>query len=71
LSSIKQKFTTMTWTDIFTKTGHFFQWTFKIMPKLGNMPNVFFWLIIVSLVITWLRMQAKFNKAAKEKGTIA
>ena len=40
------------------------------MPKLGNMPNLFFWLVIVSLVITWLRMQSKFNKEAKEKGTL-
>jgi hypothetical protein len=40
------------------------------MPKLGNAPNIFFWLIIVGLVVTWLRMQAKFNKEAKEKGTL-
>ena len=60
----------MTWTHIFNGIGHFCQWTFKIMPKLGNMPNLFFWLIIVGLVVTWLRMQSKFNKEAKERGTL-
>lgn len=60
----------MTWTDIFNGLGRFFQWTFKFMPKLGNMPNIFFWLIIVSLVATWLYMQSNFNKEAKSKGTL-
>jgi hypothetical protein len=70
LRTTNTKITIMTWTDIFTKTGHFFQWTFKFMPKLGNMPNLFFWIIIVSLVVTWLRMQSKFNKEAKANNTI-
>jgi hypothetical protein len=60
----------ITWTDIFNKTGHFFQWTFKYMPALGNKPNLFFWLVIVSLIVTWLRMQKRFNDEAKQKGTL-
>ena len=60
----------MTWTHIFNGLGHFFQWTFTFMKGLGNKPNIFFWLVIVGLVITWLRMQSKFNKEAKEKGTL-
>jgi hypothetical protein len=60
----------MTWTDIFNGIGGFFQWTFKYMEVLGNGPNLFFWLIIISLLCVWLRMQAKFNKEAKEKGTL-
>jgi hypothetical protein len=60
----------MTWTDIFNGTGHFFQWTFKFMPKLGNIPNLFFWLIIATLVVVWLRMQSRFNKEAQEKHTL-
>jgi len=60
----------MTWTDIFNGLGHFFQWTFTFMEKLGNGPNLIFWLIIVSLLFVWLRMQAKFNKEAKKNGTL-
>ena len=60
----------MTWTDIFTKTGHFFQWTFTFMKGLGNKPNIFFWIVIVSLVALWLYMQSNFNKEAKAKGTL-
>lgn len=57
-------------TDVFNGIGHFFQWTFTFMKGIGNAPNVFFWLLIAGLVVTWLRMQAKFNKEAKEKQTL-
>lgn len=60
----------MTWTDIFNGLGRFFQWTFSFMEGLGNGPNLLFWIIIGSLIIVWLTMQAKFNKEAKEKGTL-
>ncbi len=60
----------MTWTDIFNGLGSFFQWTFSFMEGLGNGPNVLFWIIICSLILVWLRMQANFNKEAKAKGTI-
>lgn len=58
------------WTDIFNGLGEFFQWTFQFMKGLGNGPNIFFWLLIGVLTLTWLRMQAKYNKEAKEKGTL-
>ena len=70
MRAIKQKITIMTWTDIFNGLGHFFQWTFKLMEALGNGPNVIFWIIIVSLLFVWLRMQAKFNKEADKNGTL-
>ena len=60
----------MNMTDIWYALGHFFQWTFKFMKHLGNGPNLFFWLIIGGLLITWLTMQAKFNKEAKQKNTL-
>ncbi len=60
----------MTWTDIFNGLGRFFQWTFSFMEGLGNGPNLFFWLIIGGLILVWLRMQASYNKEAKEKGTL-
>lgn len=60
----------MTWTDIFNGLGSFFQWTFTFMKSLGNGPNLIFWIIIVSLIGVWLRMQANFNKEAEKNGTL-
>jgi hypothetical protein len=60
----------MNMTDVFNGIGSFFQWTFKFMKSFGNGPNLFFWLLIVVLIITWLSMQSKFNKEAKEKNTL-
>jgi phage shock protein PspC (stress-responsive transcriptional regulator) len=57
-------------TDVFNGIGRFFQWTFTFMKPLGNAPNIFFWLLIVTLIVVWLRMQSKFNKEAKEKNTL-
>jgi len=60
----------MNMTDVFYGIGNFFQWTFQFMKGFGNGPNLVFWLIIAALVVTWLRMQSRFNNEAKEKGTI-
>lgn len=60
----------MNMTDVFNGIGNFFQWTFQFMKSFGNGPNLVFWIIICSLIVTWLRMQAKFNKEAKTNGTI-
>ncbi len=59
----------MNMTDVFNGIGDFCQWGFQFMKSFGNKPNLLFWVIIISLIVTWLRMQAKFNKEAKEKGT--
>ena len=60
----------MNMTDVFYGIGHFFQWTFKYIKALGNGPNLFFWIIIVSLLALWLKMQADFNAAAKKNNTL-
>lgn len=60
----------MNMTDVFNGIGSFFQWTFQFMKGFGNGPNVVFWLIICSLIVVWLRMQAKYNTEAKEKGVL-
>ncbi|MES2140325.1 MAG: hypothetical protein V4511_11520 [Bacteroidota bacterium] len=60
----------MNMTDVFSGTARFFQWSFTLVEKFGNVPNIFFWLLIGSLVLVWLRMQAKFNKEAKAKNTL-
>ena len=70
-AAINKKTLPMNMTDVFYGIGHFFQWSFRIMKHVGFGANLFFWLLIVSLVITWLTMQMKFNKEAKEKGTLA
>ncbi len=61
----------MNMTDVFYGLGHFFQWTFYIMKHVGFGANLFFWLVIVVLVITWLRMQTKFNQEAKANNILA
>lgn len=66
----KSKITAMNWTGIFNGIGYFFQWTFTFMQGLGNKPNLFFWLLIAVLFLTWLRMQSKFNKEAKQNNKI-
>jgi hypothetical protein len=60
----------MNMTDVFNGTGKAFQWGFQFMKGIGQAPNVFFWIVIVSLIIVWLRMQGRYNKEAQEKGTL-
>jgi uncharacterized ion transporter superfamily protein YfcC len=40
------------------------------MEGIGNAPNVIFWIIIISLILVWLRMQGRYNKEAKETGNL-
>ncbi len=60
----------MTITDVFNATGRGFQWGFQFMKGIGQAPNIFFWIVIISLIFVWLRMQGRFNKEAQEKGTL-
>jgi hypothetical protein len=60
----------MNMTDVFNGTGYFFQWYFKFVKASGNAPNIFFWLLIGFLLITWLRMQANYNKEAAKNNTL-
>ena len=60
----------MNMTDVFYGTGDFFQWYFTYVKMLGNTPNIFFWLLIGFLLITWLRMQTNFNKEAERNNTL-
>lgn len=56
-------------TDICNGIGSACQWFFQFMPGFGNKPNIFFWILIAVLVITWLRMQARFNREAENDPT--
>jgi hypothetical protein len=60
----------MNMTDIFNGIGNFFEWYFTYVKAMGNAPNVFFWLIIGGLLVTWLRMQANYNKEATRNNTL-
>lgn len=60
----------MNMTDIFNGIGAFFQWSFQFIEGLGNGPNLFFWMIIVSLLLLWLKMQADFNREAEKNNTL-
>ncbi len=60
----------MNMTDVFNGIGSFFQWTFQFMKPLGFGANLFFWLLIISLIVVWLRMQVKFNKEARTNNTL-
>ncbi|MEO6902094.1 MAG: hypothetical protein ABI315_02990 [Bacteroidia bacterium] len=60
----------MNMTDVFNGIGRLFESSFGPIKALGNIPNIFFWVIIVSLIIVWLRKQTKYNKEAEENGTL-
>lgn len=58
------------WTEFIYAAGDFFTETFKILPILGNNFN---WLIIgVGFIMCgfWISQMVKYNKEAKEKGTL-
>ena len=57
-------------TDVFNGIGSAFQWGFTFMKPLGNAPNAFFWVIIISLIGLWLKMQLNFNREAKKNDTL-
>jgi hypothetical protein len=48
----------------------FFVASFKLLPKVGNMPNILFIVIGFILTFIWVRQMAKYNKEAEEKGTL-
>lgn len=61
-------------TDFFYWLGEFFYTIFKPLEWLGETPyfnlNVAFIILGFVGLFFWLRMQAKFNKEAEEKGTL-
>ena len=60
----------MSFTEIIYGLGDFFYATFGIMEKLGNVGNVFFIVVGVVLILTWLKMMSSYNKEAAENGTL-
>ena len=59
----------MTWTDLWTGIGNMFEWSFKMLKSLGNVPNAILWVIIGSLLVFWVSQIVKQNKEASRNGT--
>lgn len=51
--------------DIVYAIGDLFQWTFKILPALGNGPNIAISLIITGYFLYWLGQIRKHKKAGE------
>ncbi|HSY76728.1 MAG TPA: hypothetical protein VK890_07725 [Bacteroidia bacterium] len=50
--------------------GRAFNWSFRILQKLGWGPDVFYIVLIISLLTIWMFMLRKYNSEAKDKGLI-
>jgi hypothetical protein len=48
----------MLFKDFVNALGDFFLWTFEILPVAGNLPNIFFSLIIAVLFFYWMAQMA-------------
>ena len=60
----------ITWTDIFEGTAAAFQWIFRGMAKLGQMPNVLISIFIVALLGYWCMRIMRYKKESARNGTI-
>jgi hypothetical protein len=58
------------WNDFVYGLGDFFQWTFKILPTLGDLPNNIFILVGFGLFFYWIKEQNRYNKEAEKNGTL-
>lgn len=57
--------------DIAFAIAKFLEATFTILPALGWLPNILFTIVGVLGMVYWLGLQGKYNRKAKEQGTIA
>ncbi|MGP8216183.1 MAG: hypothetical protein ACLQQ4_11500 [Bacteroidia bacterium] len=54
----------------FNFLGRAFEWSFRILQKLGVGPDVFFISAICILFITWMFMLRHYDSKGKDKGII-
>ncbi len=57
--------------DIAFGLGHFLEWTFSILTTMGWGPVTMTSLILFFGLIYWLRLQGRYNRKAKQDGTLA
>ena len=55
----------MQFKDIVEGLGDFLEWTFGILPVLGNIPNILFFAIGSVLFIYWMLEMRKHAKAGE------
>ncbi|MDX5325920.1 MAG: hypothetical protein LPK80_06630 [Bacteroidota bacterium] len=55
----------MTWRNLFEGLGDFFEWTFQILPILGNTMNYLFMAIGTVMFIYWLGQMRKHARAGE------
>jgi hypothetical protein len=60
----------MTWNDFVYGLGDFLSATFKILPPLGNLPNILFSLIIFGGLVYWIMELKKYKVKAQQTGGI-
>lgn len=51
--------------NFFEALGDFFEWTFQILPILGNNLNYVFMLIITGFTLYWFREMNRQRKAGE------
>ncbi len=57
--------------DIVFATGKFLEATLSILPAMGWLPVTIFTLVGFFGLFYWLMLQARYNREAKEKNTLA
>jgi len=60
----------MTWNEIVYATGDLLGETFKILPPLGNIPNIIFSLVIFFGLVYWIMELKKYKTKAERDGGI-
>lgn len=51
--------------------GHFLEWSFKILEKMGWLPVTLTSITLFLGIAYWLNLQGKYNRRAKANGTMA
>ncbi|MBS1647777.1 MAG: hypothetical protein JST67_10590 [Bacteroidetes bacterium] len=59
----------MTWTAFWYGIAGFFQFCFKIIRKLFEVPNVMVWVLLICLLAFWTLQLRKHRKQADKDGT--
>ena len=60
----------MTWNEIVYGLGDLLAATFKILPVLGNLPNILFSLVIFGGLVYWIMELKNYKVEAKRNGTM-
>jgi hypothetical protein len=58
----------MTWTNIWYTVADFFQFCFRVIHKLHQIPNILVWVLLICLLTYWTLQLAKQVREAKAQG---